>query len=291
LESTSRDVTDGYNKLSTKLGLDIKKSFLPFFTADIWNYGPEEEEQKARAYDEPMVIMFLRLCYWYHKCDIIGTSLEKKNKEIRSRLKVSRSLIKLIKTTGFDRVLPREWICQAIAVIYELICAALSHRSHHMVYFEKGRDFIFEHTPVEVKTKFPPIDTTYGEEFYPFLNASLGHPNANLKHVLKEAIKMPEIMDNNLKQAIEQQDARIVFLNIILENYSSVLTVLSELKGFELTLEKAIDDGTKLLSARSFVPVIVSFHAIHCSYTIFAFMIPIPIKNENGKFRIDVAHF
>ena len=78
--------------------------------------------QKARAYDEPMIVMFLRLCYWYHKCDITGAILEKKNKEIRDKLKASNSLIKLITINGFHDMLPREWIRQAIGVIYELIC-------------------------------------------------------------------------------------------------------------------------------------------------------------------------
>ena len=66
----------------------------------------------------------------------------------------------------------------------------------------------------------------YGEEFYPILNTSLECPDVEIKHVLKEAIKKSEIMDNHLKPAIERQGAGIVFLNIILENYSSVLTFL-----------------------------------------------------------------
>jgi hypothetical protein len=98
---------------------------LPFLTLDIWNYRPEEEVQKAQAYDEPMAVMFLS--------DITGTSLEKKNKEIRDKLKASNSLIKLITINGFDEMLPREWIRQAIGVIYELICASLSHHYHHAV--------------------------------------------------------------------------------------------------------------------------------------------------------------
>jgi hypothetical protein len=69
-----------------------------------------------------------------------------------------------------------------------------------------------------------------------------------------------------------------------------VLTFLSEHEDLELSFEKAIDDGTKLLNDESYVPLIVSFHAVHCSYTIFALMIPIPIKHKNGKSKIDVIH-
>lgn len=101
---------------------------------------------------------------------------------------------------------------------------------------------------------------------------------------------MPQIMDNNLKYAIEQQDAGILFLNLILENKSSVLTFLSEHEGIELTLEKATDDSCNLLNNKLYIPLIVSFHAVHCSYTIFASMVPIPIKKENGKSKIDITH-
>ena len=80
-----------------------------------------------------------------------------------------------------------------------------------------------------------------------------------------------------------------MFINIILENGSPVITFLSEREVFELTLEKAIDDGTKLLNDKSHIPLIVSFHAVHCNYTIFALMIPIPVTKENGEHKIDVS--
>jgi hypothetical protein len=38
--ATPLDIIDGYGKLSSKLKLETHKSFLPFFTADIWNYRP-----------------------------------------------------------------------------------------------------------------------------------------------------------------------------------------------------------------------------------------------------------
>ena len=61
----------------------------------------------------------------------------------------------------------------------------------------------FLEIPAEVKTKFPPIDAQYGEEFYPSLNAILRHSDVDLKQVLKEAIKMPEIMENDLLLSIQ----------------------------------------------------------------------------------------
>src|SRR5205823_6462061 len=98
----------------------------------------------------------------------------------------------------------------------------MSHRYGHIIYFEKQHDFIFDHTPAEVKTKFPPTDARYDEAFYPRLNAGLARPDVDIGDALKQAIKIPEILDNQLKVAIERQGAGMVFLNIILENGSPV---------------------------------------------------------------------
>jgi hypothetical protein len=106
-------------------------------------------------------------------CDIISASLHEKHKEIRNKLKVSDALINEIRTSDFYNTLSREWMRQAIGVIYELICASVSHHYHHYVSFEKHHDFTFEQVPAGVKTKFPPVDAHYGEEFYPVLNISL----------------------------------------------------------------------------------------------------------------------
>jgi hypothetical protein len=279
--------------LSTKLKLNVHRSFLPFFAADILDYDPREEAQKTRAAYEPLVVMFLRLCYWYHKCDIITSSLASKNKEVRDKLKVSNSLLDLIRflleirRSGFNTDRLKEWMRQAIGVVYELICASLSHDCHQSISFQKRHDFILEKSPAEVKTKFPPIDTRLGEEFYPLLNARLQDSEADLEHVLIEAIKVPDIMTNNLKPAVERQDGKIIFLNIILENQSSVLRFLSDYKRLDLTIQNAIDRAARFLTDESSVPLVISFHTVHCNYEIYALTVSIPVKKENGKAIID----
>lgn len=140
------------------------------------------------------------------------------------------------------------------------------------------RTYVCQKIPAEVKTKFPPIDAKYREEFYPFLNASLQHRDVDLKHVINEAIKVPEIMENNLRYAIEQQEGGIVFLNVILENTSSILRFLSVYEGLDLTFQNAIGEAVKLLNDDSQVPLIISFHAVHCNYEIYALTVSIPVK-------------
>lgn len=121
--ATSSQIVEGYNTLSTKLNLNVQGSFLPFFAGDIWDYDPKEEVQKTRAVYEPLVVIFLRLCYWYHKCYTITPSLESKNKEIRNKLKVSDALVSIIKNSGFGDNQYKEWVRQATGVVYELMCA------------------------------------------------------------------------------------------------------------------------------------------------------------------------
>jgi hypothetical protein len=287
--ATSDDIVKGYDKLSTKLRLNAQRSFVPFISADISDYDPRKEVQKSRAVYEPLVVMFLRLCYWYYKCDGITPTLERKNKEIRNKLKVSNSLMNIIKSRGFDSKLPKEWVRQAIGVIYELICASLSYDYHQLVSFEKRHEFIFEKTPAEVKTKFPPLEARLGEEFYPFLNASLKKQDIDLLNVLRQAIKVPEIMENNVKPAIERQKGEIIFLNLIVETGSTILRFLSEYKRVDLSFQNSINEATKLIFNESNLPLILCFHAVHCEYEIYALTIPIPIRKKNGKTTIDMS--
>jgi hypothetical protein len=57
------------------------------------------------------------------------------------------------------------------------------------------------------------------------------------------------------------------------------------------SVENANKDGAKVLEdfwqtlSEKYVPLIVSFRAVHCSNTIFARMIPVPIKKD-GKSKI-----
>lgn len=280
------DIIKGYDKISSKLKLNVQRLFLPFFVSDILDYSPNEEEQKKRAAYEPLVVMFLRLCYWYQKCDLIDPSLVNKNKEIRDKLKISKSLVSILKSHSYNVDRLKEWVRQAIGVVYELINASLSHDCNQSVSFGKKHDFIFKNSPAEVKTKFPPIDTRLREEFYPLLNSRLRGSHVDLEYVINESIRMPDIMENNLKPAVERQDGRIVFLNLILENQSSILRFLSEYKQIDLTIQNAIDRASKLLTDESNVPIIISFHAVHCNYEIYSITTSISVKRENGKATI-----
>ena len=153
------------------------------------------------------------------------------------------------------------------------MCASLADMHTRRISFEKKHDFIYGSSPAEVKMIFPPIDPEY-REFYPFLNNKLKNPNINLKQVMQEFIKIPKIMDNNLKKAVEKQKGEIVFLNIILENLSSVLTFFSEYKHLDLTLESSLNEADNLLKGKTIIPVVISFHAIHCNYELFALTLP-----------------
>jgi hypothetical protein len=140
-----------------------------------------------------------------------------------------------------------------------------------------------------VKTKFPPIEAKIGEEFYPFLNARLQNQDVDLVGVLREAIKVPEIMENNVKPAIERQGGGIVFLNLIVENTSSVLEFLSEHKRLELTIQYSVNLAVNMLNNELNIPLVICFHAVHCNYQIYSLTIPIPTRKENGKTTIDAS--
>ena len=120
----------------------------------------------------------------------------------------------------------REWFRQAVSVTYELMCASLSAHYYKIV-FEEQHDFFLEgSSPAEVKTIFSPVERKHSEKISDYLNSKLSKATANikLKRIIKDLVKIPEIMQNNLIEAIDRQQGKVVFLNLILENLSDFLT-------------------------------------------------------------------
>jgi hypothetical protein len=271
-DATAFEVITAFNQIQTKLNLPVDRLFLPFFKLDINNYY-----SLALNIGEPLVVVFLRLCYWYYKCSI-KYNLEKKNKEIRDKVKVSNDLIDSITKNGLGDSKAKEWFRQVVGVVYELMCASLSGQ-YNTVSFQKKHEFYLENKPVEVKTIFPPIHKE-SSEFYPYLSNNLQDPNADLRQVMKNFIKIPKIMENNLQPAIGRQQGAIVFLNLILSNLSSVLTYLSEHTSTDLTIKNSLHDAINMLDDESNLPLIISFHAIHCKYQIYSLVLPIPITRR-----------
>ena len=279
------EVINAFNQVQTKMNLPVCRLFLPFFLIDIRNFSPQVD-RALNALEEPLVVVFLRLCYWYYKCSI-KYYLEKKNKEIRDKLKVSNDLIDSITNNGLGDSKAKEWFRQVVGVIYELMCASLCGR-HQTVSFDKKHDFFLQNNPVEVKTIFPPIHTE-SSEFYPYLSKNLQDPNTDLRLVMKNFIKIPKIMENNLQPAVDCQQGAIVFLNLILSNLSSVLTCLAEHTSTDLTIKNSLHYAINVLSDESNLPLIITFHAIHCKYEIFSFVLPIPITRYDDRVIVDIS--
>ena len=146
-DATAFEVIPAFNQIQTKLNLSVDRLFLPFFRLDIRNFY-----NLTLNVGEPLAVVFLRLCYWYYKCSI-KYNLEKKNKEIRDKLKVSNDLIDSITNNGLGDSKAKEWFRQVVGVIYELMCASLCGL-HQTVSFRKKHDFFLQNNPVEVKTIF-----------------------------------------------------------------------------------------------------------------------------------------
>ncbi|MFZ0223846.1 MAG: hypothetical protein WAM42_19355, partial [Candidatus Nitrosopolaris sp.] len=128
---------------------------------------------------------------------------------------------------------------------------------YKMVSFHEKHDFFLQNNPVEVKTIFPPIHTE-SSEFYPYLSNNLQGPNTDLRLVMKNFIKIPKIMENNLQTAIDHQQGAIVFLNIIASNLSSVLTCIAEQTSTDLTIKNSLHDAINMLSDESNLPICLS---------------------------------
>jgi hypothetical protein len=295
--ATAIDVNTGWGSLNDILklkNLDSRHICAPFFVLESYYHITGRDIPGS----EPLLVMFMRLCHWIGKCITIR-GFETKHKEIRDCFNRPLIILELIgknaealirynernKNPSVEKI--TEWFRKIFSIISELMFASLADLCEAKVSFEGKHDFFVYDVPIEVKTIYPRFKTGYSN-VYPYLSSIARTPDIQLKPALIEFIKLPKIMNNNIKVAIEQQHGEIIFVNIILENLSEFLTFLSDYTlqnlGFEQAFKEAIES-----KSNNVVPAIIVFTAIHCEYQIFAIMIPIPIRNEeDGSVRVDL---
>lgn len=274
--------------------LDSRHVCAPFFVLESHYHYTNRDSPGS----EPLLVIFIRLCHWIGKCITIR-GFETKHKEIRDCVNRPLIIIELIaknaealiryddknKNTSIERI--REWFRKIFSIISELMFASLAERYAAKVSFKGKHDFFIDDVPVEVKTIYPRFKMGYSN-VYPYLSSIAMTTDIELKPALIEFIKLPKIMNNNIKVAIEQQHGEIIFVNVILENLSEFLTFLSDYTlqnlGFEQALREAIES-----KRNNVVPAIIVFTAIHCEYQTFAIMLPIPVRREeDGSVRVDL---
>ena len=292
----ANDVHIGWCSLNDILkikNLDSRHACAPFFVLESHYHFTGRDIPGS----EPLLVMFIRLCFWIGKCNLI-TGFETKHKEIRDCVNRPLSILELIgenaeaiiryddrhKNPSVETI--REWFRKIFSVISELMFASLAEHYDGKVSFRGKHDFFIDDVPVEVKTVYPRFKEGYSQ-VYPYLNSIVRRKDIELRQALIEFIKLPKIMDNN-KVAIEEQGGEIIFVNIILESRSGFLTFLSDYSLENLGFEQALREATKF-KRYNFVPVVIMFTAIHCEYQTFAIMLPIPVRREeDGSVRVNL---
>ncbi len=175
----------------------------------------------------------------------------------------------------------RGWFRETVNVIYELMSAFLCVINNRNISFVKEHDFVLDEYPAEVKTlsKEPEQDT---QVKYPFLNLKISEANTqtSFQNLMKDLLILPNI-ENHLKAAIIKQKGRLVFLNVILENAPAFLTSISEYKDINLEFSTALENAFYEIKDRTIIPVKISFHAIHETYTIFSITIITKVKDNS----------
>jgi CRISPR/Cas system-associated exonuclease Cas4 (RecB family) len=297
LNAATNDVHIGWNSLNDILklkNLDSRHVCAPFFVLESHYHFTSRDVPGS----EPLLVIFIRLCHWIGKCIIIN-GFETKHKEIRDCVNRPLNILELIgknaealiryddrnKNTSVERI--REWFRKIISIISELMFASQAEIYDAKVSFKGKHDFFIDDVPVEVKTVYPRFKEGYSQ-VYPYLNSIATSKDIELRRALIEFIKLPKIMDNNIKVAIEEQRGEIIFVNIILESLSEFLTFLSDYSLENLEFEQALGEAIKS-KGNNVVPAIIIFTAIHCEYQTFAIMLPMPVRREeDGSVRVNL---
>jgi hypothetical protein len=256
LHAKANDVHIGWNSLNDILrlkNLDSRHVCAPFFVLESHYHFTGRDIPGS----EPLLVMFVRLCYWIGKCIAIS-GFETKHKEIREWVNRPLNILELIgknaealiryddrnKNTSVERI--REWFRKIFSIISELMFASLVALYDAKVSFKGKHDFFIDDVPIEVKAIYPRFKEGYSQ-VYPYLNSIAKKKDIELRRALTEFIKLPKIMDNNIKVAVEEQHGEIIFVNIILENLSEFLAFLSDYSlenlGFEQALREAMNSN------------------------------------------------
>ena len=101
----------------------------------------------------------------------------------------------------------------------------------------------------------------------------------NFIPIIKEFTKSPKILDEHLQKGIVKQNGSVIFLNVILDQASSMFNEISEYKNINLHFSYALEKGVNECKDQ-IVPVIISFHAIHEEYRIFSITINVRVDKD-----------
>lgn len=280
--ATAESLISNFKLTKDNIGFPIQEFARPFIILHAIQHAKykDDNENKGRHMIEPYIVLYLRFCYWYRECAKY-CDMEPKNGEIRRKIKPSRDIIKKLTQNDWEDSKVKQWYRETVGVIYELMNARLCIGNGKKVSFTTEHDFELENMAAEVKTLFKEIDKNTNEK-YPILNQKIDSidSEAHFTSIIKEFMRGPKILEEHLHKGIISQKGEIIFLNVILDQGSSIFTTISEYRNTDLNFNTYLDKGVANLKKDSLIPVIISFHAIHIKYNIFTLMINAKLEGD-----------
>ena len=206
-KANSSDIVNGWNLLNTKI--DITKLFQLFFILEIreLNQFYKEMTNKGSAIKgaESIIVMWVRLLYWYFRWSIIPSFKEKEN-DVHDKLRLSNELLEKAKESGIDIEKVKQAFRQINTTISELMIIGLIHDTNsNVISFKKNHEFLIANKIAEVKTITPEL-----ENISPIQNINCTNLE-EVKSCLFNYICNPNIKINHLKKGDRRSKCRCYF--------------------------------------------------------------------------------
>lgn len=283
-EATPQELIEGWNNIiDTEESVDIIDSF---FEIELVNYYKILVGKNGFLFP---ILTFLKLCYWFNRCNNIVSSQPKLRKIKQELLAKSQVLSQFEKSSEALREYDN-LITFTTDAYSELMFAALCNMTGNIISFQKNKDFIINQIDAEVKSFHdkPTLKDMklYNNMYYQEL------PNDftldNLKIEVTVQIKRNKFVDY-LKKAIRQ--GRIIFFNITEAYYCHIISMFLEQNNLKRNFNEILKTALYLTNRKDTIPVVIMLEntsEIHItSFIIFN----APIQNNGQIPELDQSRF
>ena len=284
VEATPQELIEGWtNIINSKESVAIIDSF---FEIEFFNYKKILAGKNGFLYP---ILNFLKLCYWYNKCNSnLGskTKLRKIKQELLGKSQVLNNFEK-----ASDSLQEYDNLINFTSDAYsELMFATLCNINGYTISFEKNKDFIVNQIDAEVKSfhdKSTLEDMKLENNMF-YRELPDGFTLHNLKCEMTKQIKRNKFVDH-LKKAIKQ--GKIIFFNITEAYYCHFVSMFLEQNILRKNFNDVLKTALSLTNRKDTVPVIIMLENIGEIHFTSFIIFNAPLKNNGQLSELDQSRF
>jgi len=283
-EATPQELIEGWNNIiDSEQSVDIIDSF---FEIELVNYKKILAGMSGFLFP---ILIFLKLCYWYNKCNNIVSS-QPKLRRIKQELLAKSQVLSQFQKSSEALQAYHNLITFTIDAYSELMFAALCKITGYTISFQKNKDFIVNQIDAEVKSFHdkPTLEDMklHNNMYYKELpNDFTLH---NLKTEMTVQIKRNKFVEH-LQKAITQ--GKIIFFNITEAYYCHIISMFLEQNNLRRNFSEILKTALSLTNRKDTVPVVILLENTGEIHLISFIIFNAPIKKTGQYPEIDQSRF